>query len=567
MCVICSKHLSNDSMRPGKLMRHLHTMHPEYKSKPVEFFQNELVNKTSQITSLAKFTKLTDNLLKASFEVAFMIAKSKKPYTIAEELILPAAIKICEIIHSDKIANPLKSIPISNDSINRRIDSMGYNIKSKLITRIKQSTYFAIQLDESTDITNYAKLMVFVRYAHNFEIYDDLLFLGEFLTTTKGIDIFLKVNEFFIDNRLEWMKCIGICSDGAAAMTGRYSGFIAEVKKISPNAKHINCLIHREQLVFRKICPEINEVMCSVIKIVNYIKNRAVNSRLFSTLCKEMGSLHKVLLYHTEIRWLSRGKVLNRIIELKDELRLFLLDKNPDLASLFNNQKWMCLLFYLADFFDKVNQLNLSLQGKYTNIIVLNTKLVAFQQKLSYWSNEFNSGNIEIFPCLDEFLTSNEILLPIDVKSTIMNHLEETKLFFAKYFPNIDRDKKYDWIRTPFAPTLQYDHIPWKVREELIEIRSDNTLEIEFNSKSISEFWLRRQEEYPTIANEALLNLIPFATTYLCETAFSSLLLIKNKHRSCLSNNLIEQNLRICVSDISPDIDDLCQEMQSHPSH
>lgn len=567
MCVICLKQLSNDSMRPGKLERHLVTLHPEYKNKPLEFFQRKYADKIRQKNYLSKFTKLEDNQLKASFEIAFLISKTKKPYTIGEDLILPAAIKICEIMHNDKISNSLKSIPISNDTMRRRINSMGYNIKTQLISRIKQSNYFAIQLDESTDITNYAQLMVFVRYQYINQIYEDLLFCRELLTTTRGIDIFEKVNEFFAENELEWSKCVGVCTDGAAAMSGRISGFKAEVQKVSPDAQHIHCVIHREHLVFRQTCCELGEIFCQVTTIVNFVKNQALNSRLFSILCKEMGSAHEALLYHSEVRWLSRGKVLNRIVELKDELRIFLLDKKPDLASLFNDKNWMCLVSYLADFFGKVNELNISLQGRDTNILVLNTKLIAFQQKLCSWTDSINEGNMERFPCLHEFLVSNEILISMEIKKIIMNHIDETKGFFDKYFPNINEDRKYDWIRTPFAKSLKYDHIKWVLQEELIDIRSDNSIEFEFNEKSITEFWIRRQQEYPSISKEALLKLMPFATTYLCETAFSSLLIIKSKHRSCISTNALEQNLRIGISEILPDIDYLCQNMQSHPSH
>lgn len=243
------------------------------------------------------------------------------------------------------------------------------------------------------------------------------------------------------------------------------------------------------------------------------------------------------------------------------------MDKKPNLASHFSDEKWMCLASYLADFFDKVNELNLSLQGKDTNILVLNTKLVAFQQKLCSWANSINEGNMERFPCLNEFLTTNEILISTSIKKIILDHIDESKRFFAKYFPNLNEDRKYDWIRMPFAKSLKYDHITWVAQEELIEIRSDDSVELEFNEKSLTEFWIRRQQEYPSIAKEALINLMPFATTYLCETAFSTLLIIKNKHRSCLSTNALEQNLRISISDISPDIDLLCKDIQSHPSH
>jgi hypothetical protein len=65
-------------------------------------------------------------------------------------------------------------------------------------------------------------------------------------------------------------------------------------------------------------------VLSEVVKIVNYIKANALNSRLFAVLCDEMGADHKKLLLHAEVRWLSRGKVLSRVFELRNELVEFL---------------------------------------------------------------------------------------------------------------------------------------------------------------------------------------------------------------------------------------------------
>ncbi|KAL4153892.1 hypothetical protein QTP88_001725 [Uroleucon formosanum] len=125
----------------------------------------------------------------------------------------------------------LRSIPVSNDTIKRRIDRMGDYMKSQLLIQIKSSNTFAIQLDESTDLTNNAQLMIFVRYQYNLKRNEDLLFCETLSETTKGIHIFKKVNDFFLINELDWSKCVGVCTDGAAAMTGRQhgTGFRAEV--------------------------------------------------------------------------------------------------------------------------------------------------------------------------------------------------------------------------------------------------------------------------------------------------------------------------------------------------
>jgi len=71
-----------------------------------------------------------------------------------------------------------------------------------------------------------------------------------------------------------------------------------------------------------------------------------------------MGSDHTKLLLHTEVRWLSRAKILLRIFELKDEIRIFFLEHKSTLAVHFLNENWLAILSYLSDIFDKLNSLN-----------------------------------------------------------------------------------------------------------------------------------------------------------------------------------------------------------------
>ena len=68
----------------------------------------------------------------------------------------------------------------------------------------------------------------------------------------------------------------------------------------------------------------LQEVLQDVVKIVNRISANATKSRLFSAFCEEVGSDYKVLLLHTEGRWLSRGNVLNRLLQLREEAAIFL---------------------------------------------------------------------------------------------------------------------------------------------------------------------------------------------------------------------------------------------------
>jgi hypothetical protein len=46
--------------------------------------------------------------LLASFEVSCLTVRNKKPHTIGETLLLPATMKMCEIMHGEKYAKLLK---------------------------------------------------------------------------------------------------------------------------------------------------------------------------------------------------------------------------------------------------------------------------------------------------------------------------------------------------------------------------------------------------------------------------------------------------------------------------
>ena len=61
-----------------------------------------------------------------------------------------------------------------------------------------------------------------------------------------------------------------------------------------------------------------------------------------------------------------------------------------------------------------------------------------------------------------------------------------------------------------------------------------------FNNMPLTDFWLSLESEYGELSRIA--RMIPFASTYLCETAFSAMTAIKTKGRNRLSveGDLIE---------------------------
>jgi len=211
-----------------------------------------------------------------------------------------------------------------------------------LLDRIQKSSEFAIQLDETTDVTNFAQLLVYVRYYFEKQVVEDLLFCQPLEKKTTGEDIYKKIDDFFISHKLNWSNCVGVCTDGAASMTGKNKGLLALIKKFH-NASHIkytHCMIHKEALASKKLSPDLDKILRDAVTVINFIKNWALNSRLFTKLCKNSNSQFDKLINHTEVRWLSKGKSLRRLFDLSDEVRIFLMVENPTMADFFQNDQW-----------------------------------------------------------------------------------------------------------------------------------------------------------------------------------------------------------------------------------
>jgi hypothetical protein len=77
-----------------------------------------------------------------------------------------------------------------------------------------------------------------------------------------------------------------------------------------------------------------------------------------------------------------------------------------------------------------------------------------------------------------------------------------------------------DWVRDPFGAVGA--SLPLKAQEELIDIKADRTLRLQFHELSLDTFSLIGKEEYPVIGNMAVRMLFPFSTTYLCELGVST---------------------------------------------
>ncbi|XP_067127418.1 protein FAM200C-like [Centruroides vittatus] len=100
-----------------------------------------------------KYHKQNATVVEVSYLVILRITRAMKPHTIAEDLLLPAAKDIVQVMIQNEFVMKLSAISLSNDTVCRRIDDMSADILDQVIQEIKSAPLpiLSIQFDKSTD--------------------------------------------------------------------------------------------------------------------------------------------------------------------------------------------------------------------------------------------------------------------------------------------------------------------------------------------------------------------------------------------------------------------------------
>ena len=204
-----------------------------------------------------------------------------------------------------------------------------------------------------------------------------------------------------------------------------------------------------------------------------------------------------------------------------------------------------------------MNIINLKLQGKNTNIVQLRDNLKAFVEKLLNWGQKVVVGNVARFDRLSSHKIDEQL------KALIIQHLQFMEYEFQHYFPEL-KEEEAILAQNPFSTSLNVSYIPDEMQEQFIDRKNDSTARDVYLEKSLSQFWCDMSESYPQISKLEFRTLLPFATTYLCESGFSTLLYIKTKERNKMK---VEHDMRLALSNMQSEISWLAAQTKAQPSH
>ena len=94
----------------------------------------------------------------------------------------------------------IRQIPLSNDTICRRICDMSTDVQDTFISSVKQSKMFTMQVDESTEISRKSQLIAFIRFVSDGKISDQFFCCKELKERKTGQDIFDTLSKYLEEN-------------------------------------------------------------------------------------------------------------------------------------------------------------------------------------------------------------------------------------------------------------------------------------------------------------------------------------------------------------------------------
>ena len=373
ICLICSTLVSVN--KTANLKRHYLTHERFENSYPLgsatrsEKIKRLKDSRSGQVDHFARFTSTQKRSTEASLKVSAVIGKAMLPYShgpVIKECIVTA----CKTLFPDRtdLAQEFSNLSLSRNTITNRIEDLGAHISSNVLQSVRQSGGFSLALDESTDKTDMAQLSLFVRYFDKDGFSEKYLTLIPLSGQTTGQVIHERLTEYLRSVDLSLHQLISVSTDGAPAMTGRENGLEGRLKRENNNVLFVHCIIHQTVLC-AKLSTTLKETMNKVMKLINFLRAQSsLRHRELRAYLEELECDHSDLLLHSEVRWLSKGRCLERFSELKDAVVGFLSTMTNSTAqtyhSLLHDNDFLTDLAFLNDIFSQLNKLNTTLQGK-----------------------------------------------------------------------------------------------------------------------------------------------------------------------------------------------------------
>ncbi len=395
-CLICKKDFSNGFMHNGSLMRHFKGFHGAFTNSPLEYFaflRNVFVSRASEEEGT-----MADVCNRVAYDIAYELVLNERPYSDAETLIKPI---VTSFMHNTMQIDPTDLLPllrINKHTVSRRVSAMAANVEDQLLKMLR-SAKFSIQLEEAEIRGQDTLLMAFCRVIdpQSGEMVEDFMFAKKMTRYRKDDGILTTLLEYMAEHQIPMDNVISCSSDGTTDVVRWHVAFLRRLKMLFPQIHTAHSILYRENLFDRREHGDLYVALDVLIKAVNDTKGRGKTDPLYQKLCWRQDR-RQARLICCKTRWLRTTPFLRNFAEAYDAIgRTLRLD--PHFASLKSPVVKECT-FYIADLFEKLDELNVPDEGNHLGLIEAKSRLTDFITQLGIWKAQVESGSCSSFPLL-----------------------------------------------------------------------------------------------------------------------------------------------------------------------
>ncbi|KAI5075701.1 hypothetical protein GOP47_0009777 [Adiantum capillus-veneris] len=302
----------------------------------------------------------------------------------------------------------------------------------RLKEEIVASPFYSLQIDEITDVSTQQNMILYVTYMREHgngcicTSFVDLLHVKN----AEAESLYSTLIAFLDKMKLPFHKMIGIATDGASVMIGANNGVVSRLKKVVPHLLSFHCVAHRESLAAGdafKLYKEFKFVDKVARKLYEWASRSAKRRLSLAEVVKDFnlgrnGKL-KLLKMH-DVRWLSKGQVMIRIVRLMPALLNVLKAEEADLYAYLTNYKIEFLLHFFADVLGELNVLSCKLQEDHIDIFAIGNHLKASIESLqmAFLGNVFGCEAMYTQLFLTKVINQHGIIDYIDSSGNSHSH-------------------------------------------------------------------------------------------------------------------------------------------------
>ena len=142
---------------------------------------------------------------------------------------------------------------------NKIIGLLGNAVLRKILSNIREATWFAVLADETTDISNQEQLSMSIRWVtKTYEVHEDFIGLVHVPNITASV-LAIAIKDVLIRCSLPLVQCRGQACDGAANMMGHLRGVATQLQSEEKRAIPVHCFAHCLNLALQHTAKNVNQ--------------------------------------------------------------------------------------------------------------------------------------------------------------------------------------------------------------------------------------------------------------------------------------------------------------------